>query len=51
LDFVRALAGLDFKGFDLVEVSPPYDNAGQTTALLAAGVVFDFLALLALSRS
>lgn len=50
LDFVRALAGLEFKGFDLVEVSPPYDNPGQTTALLAAGVVFDFLAMIALSR-
>jgi agmatinase len=50
LGFVRALGGLEFKGFDLVEVSPSYDNPGQTTALLGAGVVFDFLALTALSR-
>jgi agmatinase len=49
LGLVRALAGLEFKGFDLVEVSPTYDDPGQTTALLAAGVVFDFLALTALS--
>jgi agmatinase len=47
LALVRALAGLDFKGFDVVEVSPPYDDPGQTTALLAAAIVFDFLALMA----
>jgi agmatinase len=50
LAFVRTLASLEFKAFDLVEVSPTYDNPGQTTALLAAGVVFEFLALTALAR-
>jgi agmatinase len=50
LDLVRSLAGLEFKGFDLVEVSPPYDNPGLTTALLAAGVAYEFLALTALTR-
>lgn len=50
LELLRSLAGLEFKGFDLVEVSPPYDNPGQTTTLLAAGVVYEFLALTALAR-
>ncbi|HVS28895.1 MAG TPA: agmatinase [Solirubrobacteraceae bacterium] len=49
LAFVRSLAGMDFSGFDVVEVSPPYDNAGQTTALLAATVVYDYLALVGLA--
>jgi len=47
--FVRALAGLRFGGFDLVEVSPPYDPVGAPTALLAANLVHEFLALDALA--
>jgi agmatinase len=49
LSFLRSLAGMGFVGFDLVEVSPPYDTAGQTTALLAANVAYEFLALSALA--
>jgi agmatinase len=45
IDLVRALAGVPFAGFDVVEVSPPYDTAGQTTALLAANVAYEMLAL------
>ena len=48
LGFVRSLAGLRFRGFDVVEVSPPYDGPGQPTALLAANVAWEFLALAAL---
>jgi agmatinase len=48
--FLRALAGIPFTGFDLVEVSPSYDAPGQTTALLGAAVAFEMLALLAVSR-
>ena len=48
--FVRSLAGMDFAGFDVVEVSPPYDGPGQVTALLAANVAYEFLALSALKR-
>ncbi len=48
LTFVRALAGVRFRGFDVVEVSPPYDGPGQPTALLAANVAWEFLALSAL---
>jgi agmatinase len=50
LGLLRALAGMSFVGFDVVEVSPPYDDAGQTTALLAANVAYEFLALLARAR-
>ena len=49
LGFIRALAGMRFSGFDVVEVSPPYDNAGQVTALIAANVAYEFLALTALA--
>jgi len=50
LAYLRALAGIAFTGFDVVEVSPPYDSPGQVTALNAAAVAFDMLALLAVSR-
>src|ERR1700761_6002730 len=50
LAFMRALAGISFTGFDLVEVSPAYDAPGQTTALLGAAVAFEMLALLAVTR-
>jgi agmatinase len=49
LTYVRSLAGLDFRGFDCVEVSPPFDPAG-VTALVAANVCFEMLSLLALRR-
>lgn len=49
LQLVRGLAGLDLIGCDLVEVSPPYDH-GDITAILAANLVFEFLALLAQRR-
>jgi agmatinase len=50
LDFVRALTGMDFRGFDVVEVSPTYDGPGQPTALLAANVAYAMLGLLAQRR-
>ena len=49
LAYIRALAGLDFRGFDCVEVSPPYDPAG-VTAFLAANACFEMLSLAALRR-
>jgi agmatinase len=49
LAYVRALAGLDFRGLDCVEVSPPYDPTG-VTAFLAANACFEMLSLLALRR-
>ncbi len=50
LAFLRALAGIEFTGYDLVEVSPPYDSPGQVTALHAAAVAYEMLALLAVAR-
>jgi agmatinase len=50
LSLVRALAGMSFCGFDVVELAPPYDHPGQTTAMLAASIAFEFLALSALAR-
>jgi agmatinase len=49
LTFVRSLAGLDFRGFDCVEVSPPFDPAA-VTAFVAANACFEMLSLLALRR-
>ena len=50
LALLRALAGLSFCGFDVVEVSPSYDGPGQITALHAAAIAYEFLALVALTR-
>ncbi|MDQ7820883.1 MAG: agmatinase [Armatimonadota bacterium] len=49
LEVVRALAGLDLVGADLVEVSPPYDHAG-ITSILAAAVLFEVISALAVTR-
>jgi len=50
LGFVRALRGLAFSGYDVVEVSPPYDGPGQPTAVAAANVAFELLTLDVLAR-
>jgi agmatinase len=50
LALLRALAGITFVGYDIVEVSPPYDSAGQITSLLAANIAFEMLALAAIAR-
>jgi arginase family enzyme len=50
LALVRALAGVELVGADVVEVSPPYDGPGQVTALLAANLLFELVSLLALRR-
>jgi len=47
LQLVRGLQGLNIVGFDLVEVSPPYDH-GDITSILAANLAFEFMSLLAL---
>ena len=48
--YLRALTGIDFRGFDCVEMSPPYDPSG-ITAWLAASACHEMLSLLALARS
>jgi agmatinase len=43
LRLTRQLHGVDLVGFDLVEVSPPYDDRAGTTSVLAANVMFEAL--------
>jgi agmatinase len=50
LSFLRALAGLQFVGYDVVEVAPAYDGPGQVTALFAANAVFEMLSMVILQR-
>ena len=49
LELIRGAVGLNFVGFDLVEVSPPYDHAG-ITANLGANLLYEMLCTLALSK-
>jgi agmatinase len=46
---LRQLAGVQFVGFDLVEVLPALDPS-EVTALTAATIVFEFLSLLAVAK-
>lgn len=46
---LRGLDGLDLAGADVVEVSPAYDHA-ELTALAAANIAYEYLALLARAR-
>jgi agmatinase len=50
MDLIRGLKGLNFVGFDVVEVLPDYDVA-EITALLADNIVYEFLSLIALNAS
>lgn len=45
MEIVRGCAGLNIVGGDLVEVSPPYDLAGNT-AVAGAGLLFEMLCAL-----
>lgn len=45
LEIIRGTAGLNLVGCDLVEVSPPYDPAGNT-AVIAANFLFEMLCTL-----
>jgi guanidinobutyrase len=45
LEIIRACQGLQIMGGDLVEVSPPYDNTGNT-ALLGATLLYEMLCVL-----
>jgi agmatinase len=50
LAILRGLTGIDFVGFDVVEVIPAYDPAGQT-ATVAANLAYEMLSLVALRRA
>ena len=45
LEIIRGLHGLNLVGADLVEVSPPYDQAG-TTALVGANFLYEMLCVM-----
>ncbi len=49
LEVVRQLDGLNIIGADLVEVSPPFDNSGNT-AFLGASIMFEELCILVNSK-
>ena len=46
--FLRGLRGINLVGADVVEVCPPYDGLGQPTAVAAANIAYELLALRAL---
>jgi agmatinase len=50
LAIVRGLTGIEFVGFDVVEVIPAYDPAAQT-AFVAANLAYEMLSLVALART
>jgi agmatinase len=50
LTYLRSLAGLDIRGADCVEVSPPFDGPGAVTALVAANACYEILSLVAVRR-
>ncbi|MHA1477257.1 MAG: agmatinase [Promethearchaeota archaeon] len=49
IELVRGLKGLNFVGFDLVEVLPAFDPS-EITALLATNIIYEFISLLALNK-
>ncbi|WP_370230095.1 agmatinase [Cognatishimia sp.] len=49
LQVVRELAGLNIVGADMVEVSPPFDQAGGT-AFLGVSVMFELLCVMAAQK-
>jgi agmatinase len=51
LGYLRALRDVRFVGFDVVEVAPTYDAAGQVTALFAANALFEMLSLVVMRRT
>ncbi len=51
LQILRALSDLNLVGCDVVEANPLYDGPGQITALMAATVLAELMALLASQRA
>ena len=49
ISFVRGLKEINFIGFDMVEVMPPYDPA-HVTSLLAANIIYEFISLIAIQK-
>lgn len=51
LALLRVLRGVTIVGADVVEVCPPYDGPGQPTALAAANIAYELLALRVLAST
>lgn len=51
MSIIEGLEGLEVVGADVVEVSPPFDNHGETTALAAAEVVHALLDLMVVTTT
>ena len=49
ISFIRGLTKINFVGFDMVEVMPPYDPA-HITSLLAANIIYEFISLIAIQK-
>ena len=49
IEIVRGLTDINFIGYDMVEVMPPYDPA-DITSLLAANIMYEFISLIAISK-
>lgn len=49
LQYIRQFRDLNFVGFDVVEVSPPYDSS-EITAYMGANIIFEFLSILAYQK-
>jgi guanidinopropionase len=50
LSIIRHLPGIDFRGMDIMEVSPPYDHA-ELTSLAGATMAYEYLCLVAKHRA
>lgn len=46
LSILAGLEGLEIVGADVVEVSPPFDNHGETTVIAAADIVHTLIDLM-----
>lgn len=49
--FIKGLEGVMLVGADVVEVSPPYDTAAETTSVAAADLMVDILALMSKDKN
>lgn len=47
MTILDGLSGIEIIGADVVEVSPVYDNSGETTGLAAAEIVRSLIQLMA----
>ena len=50
LQYIRGIKDLNFVGFDVVEVAPPYDHS-EITAYMGANLIFEFLSILAYQKA